>query len=383
MIKRKKKDSKFTRSEKSAKSLRKQKRRASKKEKEQPGLWIPSGSIMMNLACSDRWYGGYKAGTMVNTVGDSGSGKSFLGLSGLAEAFYMGKSGRWKDYPMPDLSQYRLIYDDSEYANSFNMVKLFGQEFVDVLEGPDPDDSTKFSTTIEEFEINIWNAIEDGRPFIYLQDSFDAIDSEDEKEKSKDNREKRKKGEKTKGSYQATKQKTASRMFREITNELAKTKSVLNIISQTRDNLSGMGFQTKYRAGGKALKFFSSIESWVTYIGSIKKVVNGNKFEIGVNTRVKFGKNKYTGKRREPDFVIYYDYGIDDIGSCIDFLLKNGYWKKKKQTIVAPELSIKKTKPEMIKRIERKENLKIKLFESTQKCWNKIEESLKLDRRKF
>jgi recombination protein RecA len=378
MIRRKKKD------DKSAKSLRKQKRLASKKEKEQPGLWIPSGSIMMNLACSDRWYGGYKAGTMVNTVGDSGSGKSFLGLSGLAEAFYMGKNGTWKNYPMPDLSQYRFIYDDSEYANSFNMVKLFGQEFVDALEGPDPNDSTKFSTTIEEFEINIWNAIEDGRPFIYLQDSFDAIDSEDEKEKSKDNREKRKKGEKTKGSYQATKQKTASRMFREITNELAKTKSVLNIISQTRDNLSGMGFQTKYRAGGKALKFFSSIESWITYIGSIKKVVNNNKFEIGVNTKVKFGKNKYTGKRREPEFIIYYDYGIDDIGSCIDFLIKNGYWKKRKQTIIAPELSIEKTKPEMIKRIERKENLKIKLFESTQKCWNKIEESLKLDRgRKF
>lgn len=372
MIRRKKDDS--------AKSLRQQKRKANLKEKKESGLWIPSGCILMNMACSDRWYGGYKAGTMVNTVGDSGSGKSFLGLSGLAEAFYMGKYGLWKDYPMPDLSQYRLIYDDSEYANSFNMIKLFGQEFVDALEGPDPDDKTKFSTTIEEFEINIWNAIEDGRPFIYLQDSFDAIDAEDEKKKSMDNREKRKKGQETKGSFAASKQKTASRMFREITNELAKTKSFLNIISQTRDNLSGMGFQTKYRAGGKALKFFSSIESWITYTGSIKKDVKGKKYEIGVNTKVKFGKNKYTGKRREPEFVIYYDYGIDDIGSCIEFLTKNQYWKKNKQTIIADGLGIEGNKQKLIQRIEKKQERKIKLFQETQKCWNKIEESLKLDR---
>lgn len=380
MIRRKKKEQDIQ----DANYLRKQKRLVKKQTKAKPGVWIPSGSILMNLACSDRWYGGYKAGTMVNTVGDSGSGKTFLCLSMLAEAFYMGKSEMWKDYQMPDLSRYRFIYDDSEFANSFNMEKLFGPEFAKALEGPDPDDPTKFSTTIEDFEINIWNAIEDGTPFIYLQDSFDAIDSEDEKEKSKDNREKRKKGEKTKGSYQATKQKTASRMFREITNELAKTKSFLNIISQTRDNLSGMGFQTKYRAGGKALKFFSSIESWITYTGSIKKVINNNKFEIGVNTKVKFGKNKYTGKRREPEFVIYYDYGIDDIGSCIDFLLKNNFWKKKKNTIIADGLDLESTKPNLIKSIEKKQNLKFKLFEQTQKCWNKVEQSLELDRpRKF
>jgi len=369
---------------KSAVYLRKQKRLASKKEKKESGLWLPSGSILLNLACSDRWYGGYKAGTMVNTVGDSGSGKTFLCLSMLAEAFYMGKSGLYKDYAMPDLPKYRLIFDDSEFANSFNMVKLFGPEFAKALEGPDPDDPTKFSTTIEEFEINLWNALEDGRPFIYLQDSFDAIDSEVEKAKSSDNRDKRKKGQEAKGTFAATKQKTASRLFREITNELSKTKSFLNIISQTRDNLSVMGFQTKYRAGGKALKFFSSIESWLTYTGSIKKDVRGKKYEIGVNARVKFGKNKYTGKRREPEFSIYYDYGIDDIGSCVEFLTKNNHWPKKKQTIVAKGLGIEGTKPKLIERIEKKSTLKLKLFEQTQQCWNDIEESLKLDRgRKF
>lgn len=380
MIRRKKKNS-----QKNASSLRKQKRLETnnKKLKSEPSVWIPSGSIMMNLACSDHWYGGYKAGTMINTVGDSGSGKTFLGLSSLAEAFYMGLSGRWKDYSMPDLSKYRLIFDDSEFANSFDMPKLFGEKFVSALEGPN-EDETKFSTTIEEFEINIWHALEDGRPFIYLQDSFDAIDSEIEKEKSRDNRDKRQKGQPTKGTFAATKQKTASRIFREITNELDKTKSLLNIISQTRDNLNAMSFQTKYRAGGKALKFFSSIESWLTYTGSIKKEVHKKKYEIGVNAKVKFGKNKYTGKRREPEFAIYHNYGIDDIGSCIDFLIKNNVWAKKKQTIIAHGIGIEGNRNKLINILGTKENLKIKLFEQTQKCWNQIEESLLLDReRKF
>ncbi len=368
---------------KDASSLRKQKRDTKIEQKKESNVWIPSGSVLMNLACSDHWYGGYKAGTMVNTVGDSGSGKTFLCLSSLAESFYMGLSNRYSDYAMPDLTKYRLIFDDSEFANSFDMHKLFGPKFVDVLEGP-TDDPTKFSTTIEEFEINVWNALEDGRPFIYLQDSFDAIDSEVEKEKSKDNREKRQKGQPTKGTFAATKQKTASRLFREITNELAKTKSILNIISQTRDNLSGMGYQTKYRAGGKALKFYSSIEAWLTYTGSIKKEVHKKKYEIGVNAKVKFGKNKYTGKRREPEFAIYYDYGIDDIGSCIDFLTKNNFWAKKKQIIIAKGLNIEGNKNQLIKKIGQKDNLKIKLFEQTQECWDEIEESLHLDRnRKF
>lgn len=363
----------------------KDEKRALKAEKNQPNVWIPTGSVMFNLACSDQWYGGFKAGTMVNSIGDSSSGKSIQALSGIAEAFYMGQMSLHNSLSIPDFRDFRLIYDDSEYANSFDMPKLFGPDFAEIVEGPDRDNPDKFSTTIEEFEDNLYSAIEDGQPFIYIQDSFDAIDADAEKEKAKKNRDLRKQGKDTKGSFQATKQKSASSLFRRITEDLKKTNSLLNIISQTRDNLNALSFAAKYRSGGRALKFYASIESWLTYVGSIDRTLNGNKYRIGVKTRAKIEKNKYTGKKRDVDFPIYYDYGVDDIGACIDFLIKSKYWGTRKKTIIADELGLEMPKPKLMDFIDsanskKKWILKRKLFQTTQDCWDDIEKQLKLNR---
>lgn len=345
----------------------KQKTKEEKEEKEETGLWFPSGSILFNLACSDRYNWAYKAGTMVNIVGDSSSGKSLLVLSGMAS---IANNEKYDDY--------RLIYDDAEFADSFNHGKLFGAKFQSRIEHLG--DSS--STTIEQFFDNVMDAVQEDKPFVYCLDSFDAIDADDEVKKEEDNREARKAGNlsKIKGSFQATKQKKASQMFRQICGKLKKTNSLLIIISQTRDNLSGMGFSTKYRAGGKALKFYASIEAWLANKGSIKKTYQGNTHKIGVNTIIKIEKNKFTGKRKEADIPIYYDYGIDDIESCINYLLSNKYWKTKGQTVLAEDLNTEGTKTKLISWIE--ENGKEKaLFRTVQKCWNLTEEALKLNRK--
>ena len=340
-----------------------------KNEKESDFLWVPSGSIMFNLACSDHWYGAYKTGTMVNIIGDSSSGKSIMTLSGMAAAA--------ND---PKFDDYRLIYDDSEYADSFDHVKLFGSKFANKIEAPGK--NGQMSTTIEQFYDHVMDAIEDGRPFIYCQDSFDSIDADAEIKKELENREHRQKGNlsKIKGSFQATKQKKASQFFRQITSKLNKTKSLLIIISQTRDNLNAMSFETKYRAGGRALKFYASIEAWLAYKSPETKTVNGKKHTIGVNTLGKITKNKYTGKRKEAAFPIYTDYGIDDISSCIDFLIDNDYWELDKKTILAKELDIECTKKKLIDFIEENQKQKV-LFKCTQNCWNGIEDALKLNRK--
>jgi len=335
----------------------------------QHDLLVPSGSIMFNLACSDRYEGAYIPGTMINIVGDSSAGKSFLVLSGLAEC---------ANNPLFD--DYDLIYDDSEHANSFNMVKLFGTKFVERLQGPNINDPTNFSTTIEQFGDFIFARIESGKPFIYVEDSFDSLDAEDEIKKDKENRQKRKDGKETKGSFNATKQKKASSLFRQICSGLKKTKSNLIVVSQTRDNLNAMSFATKYRAGGKALKFYSHIEAWLTYIGSIDKIVNGKKYRIGVNTRGKIEKNKITGKKREPEFPIYYNYGIDDISACLDFLTKNKVYQKKGNQIIADSLKLQGTRKKFISEVERLD-LQNSIFQDTQKCWNDIENSLKEERK--
>ena len=50
--------------------------------------------------------------------------------------------------------------------------------------------------------------------------------------------------------------------------------------------------------------------------------------EVGVNVIVKVSKNKVTGKQRQIEFPIYFDYGIDDYLSCINFLLEEKVWTK-------------------------------------------------------
>jgi RecA/RadA recombinase len=333
-------------------------------------LWVPSGSVMFNIRCSGKYNGAFKQGTMANVVGDSSSGKSIMVLSGLAWASIM-----------PEFNAYRLIYDDAEFADSFDHRKIFGHKFTKRVKAPGPDG--EMSTTIENFYDFVNDACDLGIPFIYVLDSFDAIDSDAEIEKELKNREHRKNKElsKIKGTFGATKQKKASQLFRHICSRLKENNSILIIISQTRDNLNAMSFVKTYRSGGKALKFYASIEAWMTYIGAIPKTIDKIKYDIGVNTRAKITKNKFTGKKSECDFPIFPDYGIDDVDACIDFLLKTKYWKKKKNTIVARELKFEGSKKKLIDFIEKKKKKReTKLFKAAEKCARRIEKKLSLGR---
>jgi len=333
-------------------------------------MWVPSGSVVFNIRCSGKHDGAFKTGTMANIIGDSSSGKSILVLSGLA----------WVSI-MPKFDNYRLIYDDAEFADSFDHEKLFGPKLVKRLEAPGP--NGEMSTTIENFYDYVMDACDLGIPFIYVLDSFDAIDSDVEIQKELKNREHRKAKNlsKIKGTFGATKQKKASQLFRHICSRLKENNSNLIIISQTRDNLNAMSFVKQYRSGGKALKFYASIEAWLTYIGSIPQTINKIKYDIGVDTRAKITKNKFTGKKSECDFPIYPDYGIDDTSACIDFLTKVGHWKQIKSTIHCKEFDFKGTKKSIILFIEKKKKKREKiLFKAAEKAVRIIEKKLSLGR---
>lgn len=341
-----------------------------KKDKKRKTIWIPSGSVMFNIRCSGRYDGAYKGGSMANIIGDSSSGKSIKVLSGLA----------WVSI-MPKFDHYRLIYDDAEFADSFDHKKLFGKKLANRLEAPTK--TGEMSTTIENFYDYVMDACDLGIPFIYVLDSFDAIDSDVEIEKELKNREHRKSGElsKIKGTFGATKQKKASQLFRHIVSRLKETDSLLIIISQTRDNLKAMSFVKEYRSGGRALKFYASIEAWLTHIGAIPKTINKIKYSIGVETRAKITKNKYTGKKSECDFPIYPDYGIDDVTSCINFLVKVKHWKKTKGTINCKELKIKASMKKIIQFIEKKKKKReVIVFKAAAKAAKIIEAKLSLGR---
>lgn len=319
-------------------------------------LLIPTGSTLMNLALSGNKTGGYSIGKFSNLIGDSHAGKSILALNMLAECCYR---KRFKDYD--------LIYDDVEVANEFDIGYLFGEKAAKRI------DLSIISDTAEDFYGNIYRKIQKGKPFIYVLDTFDAIASEEDRDRANQFA---KKG-KISGTYGTSKPKLASEMFRTIKSDIKKVEAFLLILSQTRDNIGfGAMFRPKTRAGGKALKFYSSHEIWL----AVKRAEKINGVIVGSYTEFKITKNKLTGKKRSVDIPIFDDYGIDDISANIDFLVENKFWEKKKNTIIAEQFNLEGSKKKIVSVIEKK-NMEPALIDLTADCWNKIEESLKLNRK--
>lgn len=324
-----------------------------------PDWLIPTGSTLLNCACSDYHVGGYGIGKLVNLIGDSSSGKTLLALTSFAELCLFKK---WDDY--------RLIYDDVEAALEFNVNYLFGSDIGSRIE------TNIVSDTVQDFYANILKALKDGRPFVYILDSLDALSSREEQERALKLAGLKKQQGQERGSYKTEKAKLLSEILRVSAREIKNKEALVLIISQTRDNL-GFGFTSKTRSGGKALKFYCTHEMWL----SIKEPYKKKNREIGIHSNAKISKNKLTGKRRDVDIPIYYDYGVDDLSANIDFLVDEGVWNKEKQTISADHIDASGTKDTIIKTIERGflEGVVQELVGDT---WRKIEEELRLDRKR-
>ncbi len=330
---------------------------------------VHTGATILNLACSDQGYGGFPLRRMVNVIGDSSSGKSILALSLIAEAVY---SKRFKNH--------RVVYDDPEAAMSFDLSYLFGGELAEKMEAPggqDEEGNPIYSDTIEDFQTHVHALIKEGRPFIYILDSLDALDSEDDKRQATKEMKAREAGKEVSGSYGMSKPKKLSQILRQVIRELDKTNSLLVIISQTRDDINPMTFSKKTRSGGRALKFYATLEIWM----AVKEKIRRSGRVIGIICKAKITKNKLTGKIREVLFPIFYDYGVDDVGACIDFLIKEGVWRKTGQKIHTDAPFITATLSKLVSHIE-ENNLETDLRKLVTKTWRSIENKLKLNRKK-
>lgn len=330
-------------------------------------LLYRTGCSLLDFALSDHYEGGFQLGKIANIIGDSHSGKTALALSCYAE---MAKDERFR--------KYRFIYDDAEEACEFNMAKMFGQDTEDRIEPPGgygDEDRPIMSSTIQDFHVNLIDALDGKKPFLYILDSLDALNAEEDIEKMEDFIKAKKEGKKTKGTYGMAKAKRMSWILRDIVDRLKETKSGLLIISQTRADINPRSFKTRTRAGGEALRFYCTHELWLAHLRNRKK----KKIQIGADTRTKVSKNKLTGKVRVVDYPIYDHYGVDDIGATIDWLVANGYWKQTRNTIDARPFG-KGTREKLIKEIEKK-NKEEALRKHAFKWWREFEDSLKLGRK--
>ena len=323
---------------------------------------LSTGSTLLNLAFSDNPWGGLLKGKYYYIVGDSASGKTFLSMTCFAEAQL---NKHFKDY--------RLIYDNIEDGCLMDVEGLFGEAVADKIEFPanNEDGDPVFSFTVEEFYYHLDDALKDGRPFIYVLDSMDGLSSEFEGDKFEQHKDAHRTGKQSPGSYGDGKAKKNSEGLRQVLDGLRDSGSILIILSQTRDNL-GMGWEKRTRSGGHALRFYATVEVWSSITGKIRKTVKGRQREIGVKVELNIKKNRITGKTREVEVDIYPSYGIDDIGSCVDWLIMEKIWSKKGQKIDAFHLGLLGTREKIIKAIE-EEGMEDELKNVVDEAWKEIE----------
>jgi hypothetical protein len=295
-----------------------------------PEHLLSTGNTLLNLACSGHQNGAWVPGSYVFIVGDSQSGKTFFGLTCLAEAC------QTKFY-----DKHLLIYDNVENGAQMDMEKFFGKKMAKRVQPPaGTKTKPESSEFVEDFYYTIDDLVLKGKPFIYILDSMDSLGTRYADRKFAEGKKATRTNTKAKGDYGDGKAKINSTNLRRVVAALEKTDSILIIINQTRDNVDAGIFEAKKtRSGGHALKFYATTEIWTSVSKAITKTYMSRDVKIGGHMRAVVKKNRLNGRERDVLCPIYYDHGFDDIGGCVDWLLHWKHWTKDKSgKITAPEL---------------------------------------------
>jgi RecA/RadA recombinase len=349
-----------------------------KKEVVKTKDFLSSGYTPLNLAVSGRVKGAFHKGKYYHVFGDSDSGKTWATLTCFAEAV--------RD---PEFKDYRLIFDAPEdgYAG-IPLKKFFGEEVYDRIEPPQGTrDDPIMSQTTEDFYYNMDDALSSGRPCIYVLDSMDALDSKADQQKFSDHKKARRREQKTgkaskeAGSFGMAKAKANTSGMRVVFNKLKKSRSILIIISQAREDM-GFGFvPTKTWSGGRALKFYCHAQILTQPVKTFRVPVGKKKYDQGILVSAKVMKNRHTGRKMTVRMPIYWSHGIDEVGGCIDYLLEQGHWSKAKGVISATEFGVRLKREELIRYVE-EQDLEPELRKVVGDLWEQIRLACSVQRKK-
>jgi len=349
-------------------------RRSVQVDDEHPVDFITSGSTVLNLALSQRGLdGGWARGRIDNLVGDGSSGKTLCALEAAAHAFYFMEGN--DSHNFPKVKKVTIVYNNVEGVMDFPIDTMYGKKFNAGVEW-------MRTGTIQAFGrdfLNRLKALKSGEFLLYIIDSWDALDSDEELEEFIKSVEEDKAME---GSFDLGKQRYGSKRFfktlcskMEGGNGRVHKDCTLLIVSQTRANIGVKFGAAKVRVGGDALNFYTHQVAWLREHEKIRKTREKISMVTGIGCEAKVKRNKAAKPFREARFPIMFDYGIDDISSMIHYL----YGPKSKAIKDLFDLKFKKYESAI--KYAYDNDKQAELVKLTEEKWKRVEDAAKFSQK--
>jgi RecA/RadA recombinase len=322
-------------------------------------VWFSTGSALIDEVAGGDKGEGFEAGGIVNIVGQSGSGKSFLCIETLANAIH-----RYGD-------NLKYCYVDNEGGAGFSTQDLYGFTV--------PPENAPVIKTVEDFHANAMNFIDSMKPGevgLYVVDSWDGLTGAEVVERSDERKNAYARDKEfTDGSFLGGKNKFASTELFPTLVSAIQNKPILFLISnQVRENVGAGLYAPKFKVtGGNALLFYCSTRLWIKPVE--KHEIQGR--ATGVTVHVEAKKSRNNRPYRQCYTTLWFTYGIDNVGSCVDYL----YSLRSKETGKLLSAAQKpmtwdgitlENREAMILHVENN-NLESELFKRTRDAWEAIE----------
>jgi len=264
--------------------------------------WVSTGASMLDVAISNRPYGGLPVGRITEITGLEQSGKSLVSAHLLAETQKLGGIA---------------VLIDTENAVSREFLEAIGVDTTKLLyvAAETVEQCFEYTETIIE---KVRTSSKDKYVTIVV-DSVAAASTEKEME-----------ADYGKDGYATDKAIIISKAMRKITNLIGRQKITLVFTNQLRQKMNAMPFSDPWTtSGGKAIAFHASVRLRLKSMGTIKaKDSSGNDRIVGIKVRCQVVKNRMGPPLRSADFDIFFDRGIDNYGAWLGMMKENSIVKQ-------------------------------------------------------
>lgn len=265
-------------------------------------IWFTTGSALIDEVAGAGRGMGFESSSLVNICGMSGSGKTFLAVETLANAVHR----------FGDKLKYRFV--DSEGGALFDTEGMYGFSV-------DPNSAPQIKT-VEDWHADAMQFVDNLKEDeigLHITDSWDGLVGSEVLDRAEERQNAFERDKEFKeGSFLGGKNKFASSEgFPTLVSKIQNKKVLFIITSQVRDNVGAGLYAPKYKVtGGAALLFYCNTRLWIK---PVEKIEVSDR-QIGVTVECEAKKSRGNRPFRKCLTTLYFTYGIDNVGSGVDYL---------------------------------------------------------------